>query len=42
MNTILNLIGWLPLWAIVLCGANAYLQLAIKLIKAIYDEYFNS
>ena len=41
INTILNLIGWMPLWAILLCGINAYLQLAIRLIKAIKDEYFN-
>jgi hypothetical protein len=42
VNTILNLMGlWLPWVTLLLCGAYAYLQLAIKLFKAIINEYFN-
>lgn len=33
MNTILNLLGWFPLWVLILCGVMAYVRLSIKYIK---------
>jgi hypothetical protein len=38
MNTILNFIGWMPLWAIILYGMHAYIALAIKHMRGLFHQ----
>ena len=38
MNLILNIVGWMPLWVLLLCGAWAYVRLGIKYLKAFYNN----
>jgi len=38
MNLILNVIGWMPLWALLLCGAWAYVRLGYKFVMAFFHN----